>query len=157
MDSFFGGKAEMKMACPEVKERLSAWLDGELAPEERGFIEAHLQGCAGCRREAAQLEALDSALGELATPVPPRVAEKVLARLQAQQGERRRPWWQSLALAASLVLGIVLGGSVARDFYPLTSENGVAEVAGLQDFHDFPQGSLGTVLASYQPEEGNGH
>ena len=62
----------------------------------------------------------------------------------------------AVAMAASLVLGMVLGGSVARDFYPLAPENGVAEVATLQDFDDFPQGSLGTILASYQPEEGNG-
>jgi anti-sigma factor RsiW len=150
----------VKMACLEVKERLSAWLDGELVPEERGLIEAHLQGCAGCRQEAAHLKALDSVLGELAAPVPPQLAEKVLARLQAQPGQRRRrPGWQNLALAASLVLGIVMGGSLARDFYPLAPDTGVAEITSyqdFQDFHDFPQGSLGTILASYQPDEGNG-
>jgi hypothetical protein len=32
-----------------------------------------------------------------------------------------------------------------------------AEVASLEVFHDFPQGSLGAVVASYQPEEGNGN
>ena len=147
----------MKLECREVQELLSAWLDGELAPEEQGLLAAHLKSCAGCRREEGQLRALDSALLELAAPVPPRLAEKVLARLREQQAPRgRRPWWQSLAVAASLVLGIVLGGSVARDFYPLATENGGAEVAALQDFHDFPQGSLGTILASYQPDEGNG-
>jgi len=151
------GEAEVKMGCREVQERLSAWLDGELAPPEGELIAAHLKGCAGCRREVAQLRALDAALAELVAPVPPHLAEKVVARLQGRRGQgRRRPWWQSLAMAASLVLGIVLGGSVARDFYPLAPENGVAEVASLQDFHDFPQGSLGTILASYQPEEGNG-
>jgi anti-sigma factor RsiW len=147
----------VKMECRDIRERLSAWLDRELPPEEHELIAAHLEGCTGCRRELAQLRVLETALGELAAAPPPRVAEQVLARLQAQQGQRsRRPWWQSLALAASLVLGVLLGGSVARDFYPLAPANGTAEVAALQDFHDFPQGSLGAILASYQPEEGNG-
>lgn len=147
----------MKMTCREVQERLSAWLDGELAPPEGELIAAHLLGCDGCRREVAQLRALDAALAELVVPVPPHLAEKVVARLQGQPDQgRRRPWWQSLAMVASLVLGIVLGGSLAQGFYPLAPQNGVAEVATLQDFNDFPQGSLGTILASYQPEEGNG-
>jgi anti-sigma factor RsiW len=146
----------VKMTCREVQERLSAWLDGELAPPQGELIAAHLLGCDGCRREVAQLRALDAALAELVAPVPPHLAEKVVARLQGQPDQGRRPWWQSLAMVASLVLGMVLGGSLARDFYPLTPQNGVAEVATLQDFHDFPQGSLGTILASYQPEEGNG-
>ena len=145
------------MACQEVRERLSAWLDRELPPQEHDGIAAHLEGCAVCRRELAQLRALEAALGKLAAPVPSRVAEKVVARLKERQEARgRRPGWQSLALAASLVLGVILGGSVARDFYPLAPANGSAEVAALQDFHDFPQGSLGTILASYHPEEGNG-
>jgi len=147
------------MACLEVRERLSTWLDRELPPEEHDAIAAHLEGCTGCRRELAQLRALEAALGELSAPAPSQVAEKVLARLQAPRGRRGRPGWQSLALAASLVLGIILVGGLARDFYPLTpdnADNGGGEVASFQDFHDFPQGSLGTILASYQSEEGNG-
>jgi anti-sigma factor RsiW len=145
------------MTCQEARERLSAWLDRELPTGEHDLVAAHLEGCDGCRRELALLRALEAALGGLTRPAPPQLSEKVLARLQAQQGQRpRRPWWQSAALAASLVLGMVLGGGVARDLYSGASENGVAEVAALEDFHDFPQGSLGTILASYQPEEGNG-
>ena len=146
----------MKMECREVRENLSTWLDRELPPEEHDALAAHLEGCGGCRRELAQLRALEAALGNLSAPAPTQVAEKVLARLRARGQRGRRSGWQSLALAASLVLGIILGGGLARDFYPVTSETAVAEVASLQDFHDFPQGSLGTILASYQPEEGNG-
>jgi anti-sigma factor RsiW len=147
------------MTCQEVGERLSAWLDRELPPAEHDGIAAHLEGCAGCRRELARLRALEAALGKLAAPVPPRVAEKVAARLKERQVARdRRPWWQSLALAASLVLGIYLGGTLARDFYPLSQENGFGtEVASLEAFHDFPQGSMGLILASYQEDEGNGN
>ncbi len=40
------------------RERLSPYLDGELEGTEAGALEAHLQGCAACRRELEQLRAL---------------------------------------------------------------------------------------------------
>lgn len=144
----------MTMNCPKVRDHLSAWLDGELAPEVRSLLDRHLEACAGCRRELAQLEALEQALASLTAPAPPGLPEMVLARLQRP----RRRGWQSLALAASLVLGILLGGAVARDFYPSTPETGFStEVATLEDLHDFPRGSLGMVFASYQADEVNGN
>jgi predicted anti-sigma-YlaC factor YlaD len=147
----------VKLECREVRERLSTWLDLELPPETHDLIAAHLEGCSGCRRALAQLRAVEGALDELEVAPPARLADKVLARLQERQVRAaRRHGWQSLALAASLVLGILLGGGMARNFYPQTPVNGTAETASLQDFHDFPQGSLGTILASYQPDEGSG-
>jgi anti-sigma factor RsiW len=145
----------MPMNCLEVRDSLSAWLDGELAPEVRALVDRHLQGCAGCRRELAQLEALEEALGALPVMAPAGLPDQVLSRLRRP----RRQWWQSLALAASLILGIFLGGALTRNFYPLPAENGFnREVASLEAFHDFPQGSMGTILASYQGDEepGNG-
>jgi ferric-dicitrate binding protein FerR (iron transport regulator) len=83
------------------------------------------------------------------------LAEKVAAKIRRP---RRRSGWQSAALAACLVLGIGLGGVMARSFYGgATPTEAGAEVASLEVFHDFPQGSLGAVVASYQPEEGNGN
>ncbi len=145
----------MTRNCPEVRERLSAWLDGELAPDEAARVDRHLESCGACRRELAQLEALENALGALPAPaLPPGLPERVAARLQRP----RRHWWQSMALAASLVLGIVLGGTLARDFYPVAQETGLSsEVVSLEAFHDFPQGSMGLILASYQEDEGSGN
>jgi len=143
----------MQGKCEGVREQLSAWLDDELSKESRAAVAAHLAVCAGCRRELAQLAALEAAWGTLEVEAPARLTEKVLARLS----KGRRPWWQNLALAASLVLGIILGGALARDFYPLQPENGgSAEIMALEAFQDFPQGSLGAILVSYQGEEGNG-
>ena len=143
------------MECQAIKEQLSAWLDQELDADAEAVLTAHLEGCESCRREWRKLRALDAALSDLAAPVPAGLADKVLATLARP---RRRQGWQSVALAACLVLGIALGGTVARSFYSTTapSETG-AEVASLEVFHDFPQGSLGAVVASYQPEEGNGN
>ncbi len=143
------------MNCSEVRESLSAWLDGELAPEVGALVDRHLASCDACLRELTQLEALEQALAALPAPAPPPgLPEKVAARLRRPS----RHWWQSMALAASLILGIVLGGTLARDFYPVSQESGYAtEVASLEAFHDFPQGSMGMILASYQEDEGNGN
>lgn len=145
----------MTMKCPEVQDHLSAWLDGELPPEASARVDRHLEACDACRRELAKLEALEQALAALPAPAPaPGLAARVLSR-------RRRParrGWQSVALAACLVVGMALGGALARDFYPVAQENGFgAEVASLEAFHDFPQGSMGMILASYQEDEGGGN
>jgi predicted anti-sigma-YlaC factor YlaD len=143
------------MKCQAVQAQLSAWLDDELSEAAGAMLSAHLEGCEACRSEWRQLAALDAALGNLAVPVPTGLAEKVAAKVRRP---RRRQGWQSVALAACLVLGIALGGTVARSFYgSATPTEAGAEVASLEVFHDFPQGSLGAVVASYQPEEGNGN
>ncbi|MHB9074042.1 MAG: anti-sigma factor family protein [Desulfobaccales bacterium] len=142
------------MECQEVREQLSAWLDAELDEATEALLAAHVSRCEACQREWRQLTALETALGELSAPVPSGLAEKVLAQVKAP---RRRQWWQSVALAACLVLGVALGGGMARTFYaPAGSSETAPEVASLEVFQDFPQGSLGTIVASYQPDDGNG-
>ena len=142
------------MECQEVREQLSAWLDGELDEATEAALAEHVDMCEACQREWRQLTALESALGQLTAPVPLGLAEKVLAQVQRP---RRRQWWQSVALAACLVLGVSLGGGMARSFFaPAASGQTEVEVASLDVFQDFPQGSLGTIVASYQPDDGNG-
>jgi anti-sigma factor RsiW len=143
------------MECQAVQTQLSAWLDDELSEATGAMLTAHLSRCEACRREFLQLKALDDALGNLAAPVPIGLAEKVAAKIRRPH---HRSGWQAVALAACLVLGIALGGTMARTFYGGATPNEAgAEVASLEVFNDFPQGSLGAVVASYQPEEGNGN
>jgi hypothetical protein len=143
------------MECQAVQTQLSAWLDDEVSEATEAMLTAHLVRCEACRGEWRKLKALDAALGNLAAPAPMGLAEKVAAQVRRP---RRRSGWQATALAACLVLGIALGGTMARSFYGGATPNEAgAEVASLEVFHDFPQGSLGAVVASYQPEEGNGN
>jgi anti-sigma factor RsiW len=143
------------MECQAVQAQLSAWLDDELSEAAGATLAAHLTGCEACRREWRELTALDAALSHLSAPVPTGLAERVAAKVRRP---RRRLGWQSAALAACLILGVALGGTMARSFYGAATPNEAgAEVASLEVFHDFPQGSLGAVVASYQPEEGNGN
>jgi predicted anti-sigma-YlaC factor YlaD len=114
----------MTAECRQYREKLSEYLDGELAEAARTAFEAHLAGCVECRHE---LQALRLTLGAVASlpacKAPPRLAEGVLARLAA--GRAKRPavltvlWTRALPVAAMLavVVGLLLtlpGGGPAR-------------------------------------------
>ncbi len=56
----------------EQRERLSAYLDRELAPDEHTAIERHLAGCRACQQALSELRNVRSLLAALPQPVPPR-------------------------------------------------------------------------------------
>jgi anti-sigma factor (TIGR02949 family) len=142
------------MKCYEVQEHLSAWLDGEVPEDLRPRLVEHLAACPACQAELAALERLDAALAELEAPAPRDLAAGVLRRLS-----RPTPSWvRSLALAACLVLGIFLGGSLTGTLYPgiYAPAHGNGEVASLEIFQDYPQGSVGSAFSYQGDEENNG-
>jgi len=106
-------------------ERLSAWLDGELPPEDRRVVEAHLEGCPECRSRVAALRAADEAARELPAEAPEGYFDDFAARVRARIAEeptrrpfphpRRVPWpvWAG-ALAAALVLAVVVPRTLER-------------------------------------------
>lgn len=53
------------MNCEQVEELLSAYLDNELAPEERRRVAAHLQGCSHCSGVLADFRRHDFLLSQL--------------------------------------------------------------------------------------------
>jgi anti-sigma factor RsiW len=142
------------MECRKIQEQLSAFLDKELEEDLRLPIIRHLASCPACQAELAALERLEAALIELEVPVPQGLAAGVRRRLPRPAS----PWRQSLALAACLLLGIFLGGSLIGTLYrgpePVYSSGNGNGVASLDIFQDYPQGSLGGAF-SYQAEEDN--
>lgn len=146
------GNREQVMKCNEVQEHLSAWLDGEIPEKLRPRLAEHLAACPDCQAELAALERLDAALADLKAPGPSRdLAAGVLRRLPRPAS----PWLRSLALAACLLLGVFLGGSLTGTLYPgvePAGDNG--DVASLEIFQDYPQGSVGGAFF-YQGDEDN--
>ncbi|MEA2576052.1 MAG: hypothetical protein QOH93_3350, partial [Chloroflexia bacterium] len=59
------------MNCGEVRPLISAYLDGEVTPEERRSVERHLASCEECRHVLAEYRAIGSDLRALPVPVPP--------------------------------------------------------------------------------------
>jgi len=100
-------------ACRRWRESLGAYLLGHLSAEECVGLEAHLDGCAECRAELAELRPVSGALaaadpahlGEPPSP-PPELADRVFALLRsAQRGRRRRRW--SIGAAAGIAAAVV--------------------------------------------------
>jgi anti-sigma factor RsiW len=103
-------------------ERLSEYLDEELAPEERAALAAHLKGCAECsatlaelRRVVARARTLESA--GPATDLWPGIAQRIgagVSPVQVVPRERFRRIAFSVPqlLAAGIALMVLSGGSV---------------------------------------------
>ena len=53
------------MNCHEIRENLSAWLDGELDPELTSLVGEHLESCGECRQLLEELREVTGLLGGL--------------------------------------------------------------------------------------------
>jgi predicted anti-sigma-YlaC factor YlaD len=93
-----------------LREQLGVYALGGGDPAERAAVRAHLDGCAACRAELAELAPVAARLAdvdpdrldELPAP-PPGLGAAVLARIAAESGARtagRRPQRRGWALAA---------------------------------------------------------
>lgn len=105
------------MTCDDARDLLEAYHDGELATEARARVEAHLQGCAACARELANLRALSDRVRALGRyPMPDGLASRVGAvaaeSAPAASGRRRVGRLVASHLAAA-VLGAGLVGLMA--------------------------------------------
>ena len=52
-----GGPALVDLACRELVELVTDYLEGALTPGERARFEAHIAGCEGCTHYVAQIRA----------------------------------------------------------------------------------------------------
>jgi len=135
------------MNCERMREQIPECLAGRLDREARERLVEHLEGCAGCRTEVAELNAVWRAMDSLnsAKEDAPDAAAKerflqVLEAYRAGMGAAagvaapaaRRPWfgarvvWQA-ALAASLLVAGVFAGR-----YAAQPKAASPEVAALQ-------------------------
>jgi hypothetical protein len=84
------------MECQGIREKLSIYLEGIVTPEEKQWIEKHLDSCDSCRDAFKDLQKTRDLLGKLEEVEPPAwMTRKIMARV-AQQAERRRGIFQRL-------------------------------------------------------------
>lgn len=85
-----GDRVVAGLWCHEVLARLSDYLDEELAPAERGEVEAHLRGCDSCARFGGALgttvRALRAHLRAAADDAPPGLRDRLRERLDREGG-----------------------------------------------------------------------
>jgi hypothetical protein len=58
--------------CSRTKQRLSAYIDLCLSPQELSEVESHLAACRACQKELESLQATAAMLGQLPQVSPPR-------------------------------------------------------------------------------------
>jgi hypothetical protein len=102
-------------------DRLSEYLDGELAPDEQRRLEAHLRECRDCTATLGELRAVITRAGSL-RPVPPatdlwpgieaRVAPRQQPLAFPTRAARRISFTLPQLVAAGLALMVLSGGSV---------------------------------------------
>jgi anti-sigma factor RsiW len=119
----------MNSAQHLANNSLNAWLDHDIATDERAVLEAHLAACTVCRQEAEELAAVKSTLANLPQHEPPRSF-----RLTPEQAEHARttarsstiirllPTVRALSIAAVMALLIVAG---AITFGPIADDGDV--------------------------------
>ncbi len=111
------------MACDDYRGKLIEYLDGELGPEMRTDLEAHLDRCSGCRAELRDLRETLSLIARIPAPEPSEAFWNQYLREIRQKAERVPSWTSSLrrwfatlvlrpipavAVAAVLLLGAVV-------------------------------------------------
>jgi hypothetical protein len=74
----------MELEHPDVRERLSDYLEGSLSPAEQGRIREHLEACEDCRAFRNTLGRAVETLGELPRRrLPDEVKRRVLDQVEA--------------------------------------------------------------------------
>ena len=59
------------MTCDDCDALLDALLDGDLAPEDRAAVSAHLAGCAACSASLREFERIREVARRAPREVPP--------------------------------------------------------------------------------------
>lgn len=104
----------MMLKCSFCRKNLSAFLDGELGPQERRQVELHISDCADCRREMERLRKMVRLVGGMERPeVPAQLWEATQRKLATSSDQPiriwvfRKPVW-AIAPAAAAVLMMLL-------------------------------------------------
>ncbi|HZP90106.1 MAG TPA: zf-HC2 domain-containing protein [Actinomycetota bacterium] len=153
------------MNCAAVRERLAELAVGVLPEEDRPAVELHLRWCAGCRKEARELDqaAATLALALAPAPLPSGLGERVVARIReaaGAPGSRRRLRTAAAAVVAAMVAvaglgwGAVMAGRADR-FADRAARAEQRREAALEQFRKVLVGlPLGTQLPEDQTHLG---
>jgi anti-sigma factor RsiW len=131
------------MTCDEARELLHAFVDGELDLVHHARVDGHLSECDPCAELLERVEGVrDVVAGSNLAFEPPAHLEAGIRRTLRRADRARAAWlppaWRrglslAVALAAGLVVGILLRGSVRED--PIAGEVVANHVRSLMANH----------------------
>ncbi|MDI6817009.1 MAG: zf-HC2 domain-containing protein [Actinomycetota bacterium] len=97
--------------CDDVQELLSAYIDNELADDERRWVGAHLDECTECRATVAALQEAIAAVKSLDDfEVPPELTSNLRGIEPGKRSHAVAPakrWWASPRVAVFVATGAV--------------------------------------------------
>lgn len=122
-------------------ERFFAWLDGELDPAESAAVAAAVERDPALRAKAARHRAMAQKLQRAFAPLtaePVALPNAAVIDIASARPHRTRHWWQeAAALAATLVLGLVIGTRFAAADSPVAAgQETLVAAAGLDRMLD---------------------
>ena len=77
------------MTCREFVDFVMRYLDGEMAPEERGQFEVHLAECPDCVRYLRQYQDTVAAVQDQASGVPPVIPDDLVRAIVSARDPQR--------------------------------------------------------------------
>lgn len=113
------------------EQKLSAYWDGELTPNEQACVERHLHGCQHCQVTLAIWQRLRQSLQQESLPTSPIAVAATLERLKAEGAFRPTSWrswlhrldeWfmrPSIAFKAAMAMALVLALLLVNGLPPL--------------------------------------
>ncbi|HET7870272.1 MAG TPA: zf-HC2 domain-containing protein, partial [Actinomycetota bacterium] len=98
------------MNCVAVRDQLPELAVGVLPPGEQVALERHLQWCAGCRKEAAELSQAAATFAFALAPAPlsPGLEDRVVAGLGRAAARPRTARRTRTAIAAVIAAAIAV-------------------------------------------------
>jgi predicted anti-sigma-YlaC factor YlaD len=159
------------MNCVEVKDLLSHYHDGELSPDDRERVAAHLENCTGCSSELARFRELTGMMQRMPAPVPSALgwdqfeaqladnATVEVAKRVKQFKQPTRSRWLSFQgvrplIAVAALLLVAVGWFAVETWFGNASHDLLAADIRqyVEEFERDPQAAQRELLAKYKGE-----
>lgn len=88
------------MTCRNVRNKLSAYIDGELTGSEMLAIRSHIAQCPECDREERSQRAFKRLLGAMPCVEPPSGLEDRLLTAIRKEQKSTASWWPQIKMAS---------------------------------------------------------
>lgn len=146
------------MKCLAARKIFSAYIDDELAPEQREAVNLHLRECEVCRNEFEELFAVHTLFaGAERFSAPFGFSTRVMANLE----ERKKSIWhgffarpllfRSVEVTFAMIIVVIglISGSLLMSHRPSTVTSAeVRQSFALNVFEAAPSGSMGGIYVS---------
>lgn len=126
-------------ACADMREQISAWLDGELTPDNAAVVRNHIADCPQCQRVVESYRSIAISIRDLPPVTPPvTLADEIFAQT-VDAGQPRLLWRGSrigygfAGIAAVLAMFVVAGYLFVGGYQRSIEPNVASSVPGQED------------------------